>query len=258
MESATAVSAAVAAGPALVGSSRGRQAGEPQWTWGAEGQPVEQAARVAREAAPGGLVVTREVAAALSDRFSFQPTPNGVYGVVAVTDDERGAMRRLPDRRLTTILVTDVVGSTSTVERVGDRAGGELLAANERVTRAELALYGGEEIDTAGDGFLAAFDSPARAIRCGFAVIARVADLGLVIRAGVHTGELEQVEGSTRGIALHVAARIAGHAAPGEVLVSATTRELAAGAGFGFVDRGEHTLKGVSDPRRLFAVEDRP
>src|SRR5262249_39804051 len=133
---------------------------------------------------------------------------------------------------------------------------GELLAANERVTRAELAVYGGEEIDTGGDSFLAEFDSPARAIECAFGVIARVHELGLVVRAGVHTGELERVDGRARGIALHVAARIAGQAAPGEVLVSATTRELAAGAGLDFDDRGEHSLKGVSAPRRLYAARE--
>ena len=161
---------------------------------------------------------------------------------------------RRPIVDVTTILVTDIVGSTSTFERVGDRAGGELLAAHERVTRDELVLHGGAEINTVGDGFLAAFDSPARAIRCAFAVLARVRELGLVIRAGVHTGELERVEGTVRGIAMHVAARIATRAAPGEVLVSATTRELAAGAGLAFVDRGEHRLKGVSEPRHLFAA----
>ena len=159
---------------------------------------------------------------------------------------------------MTTILVTDIVGSTSTLERVGDQAGGELLAAHERMTRDELVLHGGDEINMVGDGFFASFASPARAIRCALAIVSRVRDLGIVIRAGIHTGELERIGGTPRGIAMHVAARIASRAAPGEVLVSATTRELAAGAGLEFTDRGEHRLKGVADPRRLFAAfEDR-
>ncbi len=123
------------------------------------------------------------------------------------------------------------------------------------MTRAELVVHGGKEINAVGDGFLAAFESPASAIRCAFSVHDRVRELGLVIRAGAHTGELETVDGTARGIAMHVASRIAGRAAPGEVLVSSTTRELAAGAGLTFFDRGEHHLKGLSDPRQLFAAK---
>ena len=255
-DAAVVASVAVDAGQALVGSTRTGQAGALRWVWGAQGDPVERASALAGNAPNGTVMVTTEVAAAVSDRFSLQPEGDNVYAVSASATDDATVTSRAADRRVRTILVTDIVGSTTTVERVGDRVGGELLAANERLTRAELALYGGEEIDTGGDSFLAAFDSPARAIRCAFAVLARVRELGLVIRAGVHTGELERVEGRARGIALHVAARIADRAGPGEVLVSATTRELTAGAGLQFADRGEHTLKGVSEKRHLFAALD--
>jgi class 3 adenylate cyclase len=136
-------------------------------------------------------------------------------------------------------------------ERVGDHAWNELASAQERATRAELARFGGEEINTTGDGFLVAFDSPARAIRCALAVMIRLDSLGLRIRAGVHTGEVEQVDGRTRGIALALASRIAARANPSEVLASATTRELAAGSALIFSDRGEHLLDGVAERRRL-------
>jgi DNA-binding CsgD family transcriptional regulator len=124
------------------------------------------------------------------------------------------------------------------------------------VTRAEITLFGGEELDTTGDGFILAFESAAGAIRCALALLDRLTELGLTIRAGIHTGEVEDVGGKARGIALHIASRIGARANPGEILVSSTTRELAAGAGLTFADRGEHLLKGVSEPRRLFAASD--
>jgi class 3 adenylate cyclase len=158
-------------------------------------------------------------------------------------------------RRIRTIVVTDVVDSTETVERVGDRAWSDLVTAHDDAIRRELVLFGGEEVDTTGDGFIASFDSAARAIRFALAVLERVSALGLTIRAGIHTGEIEWVDGRVRGIALHLASRITAQAEPGELLVSAATRELAAGAGLAFTDRGEHTLKGVSEPRRLYTAE---
>ena len=252
-----ATAAAVASGPAQVGSTRVERAGRSRWVYGAEGEPVARASSLARRAAGGGLAVTGDVAAAVSHRFRLEASGAGVYDVLApiIGDDGADAASARPaDRRLRTVLVTDVVGSTRAVERLGDRAAGDLLAAHEQATRAELALFGGEEIDAAGDGFLASFDSPARAILCAFSVVGRAAALGLTLRVGIHTGELELVEGKVRGIALHVASRIAARAAPGEVLVSSTTHELTAGAGLVFVDRGEQTLKGVSEPKRLFAA----
>jgi DNA-binding NarL/FixJ family response regulator len=245
-------SAAVTVGRATVGSRRVVHGTTTLWAWGAEGDPVELASTLAHGAATGAVVVAGDVAVVVGDRFPIAPVGNDVFSIRV---GGGGAPRPPSSRFVTTILVTDVVGSTRTFERVGDRAGGELLAAHERVTRAELVVHGGREINAVGDGFLAAFGSPASAIRCAFAVNDRVRELGLVIRAGVHTGELETVDGTARGIAMHVASRIAGRAAPGEVLVSSTTRELVANAGLRFFDRGEHHLKGLSEPRQLFAAK---
>jgi class 3 adenylate cyclase len=200
-----------------------------------------------------------DAAAVVSDRFRLQSVGDGVYRVLTpITDGDETDAAPPPDRQIRTILMTDIVDSTRTAERVGDRAWGELLAAHEDAVRGELVVFGGDEIDTTGDGFVVSFDSPARAIRCVLAVLDRVAALGLTIRAGINTGEVEYVEGTPRGIALHVASRIAARAAPGEILVDATTRELAAGAGLAFANRGVHTLKGVSENKQLFAVIEAP
>jgi CheY-like chemotaxis protein/class 3 adenylate cyclase len=239
---------AITAGPAQVGSTRVRDDGEPRWVFGAEGEPVERALDLARGAGEAGVLVAGDAAAAVKDRFLLEPVGKGAHRVV-------GPATQPPvDRWISTVLVTDIVGSTSTAERIGDRAWGDLVAAHEQVLRETLGLYRGKEIDTTGDGFLASFDSPARAIRCALAIHERLAELGLTIRVGIHTGEVERVGGSIRGIAMHVASRIADQADSEEVLVSATTRELAAGSGLVFTDRGEHALKGVAEPRRLYAA----
>ena len=159
-----------------------------------------------------------------------------------------------PNRVLATILFTDLVGSTEKATALGDHAWAELLAAHHQTVRRELERFGGEEIDTAGDGFLALFDGPARAIRCALAIRERVHALGLEIRIGVHTGEIERVDHAARGVAVHIAARVAANAAGGDVLVSSTTRDLVAGSGLSFADRGEHELKGVEERKRLFAA----
>ena len=159
------------------------------------------------------------------------------------------------DRVLATVLFTDLVGSTERAEVLGDRAWGTLLRAHNDAVRAELGRFSGEEIDTAGDGFLALFDGPARAIRCALGVREALRTLELDVRAGVHTGEVERRAGDKpRGIAVHVGARVMSLAGAGEVLVSSTTRDLVAGSGLQFEDRGEHELKGVEGPRRLFAA----
>jgi class 3 adenylate cyclase len=160
----------------------------------------------------------------------------------------------LPGRVLATILVTDIAGSTEKAAELGDRAWADLLSSHHQAIRRELRRHSGEEIDTAGDGFLALFDGPARAIRCALAVTRHVSELGLAIRAGIHTGEVERRGPEARGIAVHVAARVAAEAAPGEVLVTATTRDLVAGSGLSFSDRGERRLKGLDEPRRLFGA----
>jgi class 3 adenylate cyclase/predicted alpha/beta hydrolase len=159
------------------------------------------------------------------------------------------------DRILATILSTDIVASTEHVTRLGDRVWRDLLERHHALVRRELERYRGREIDTAGDGFFAAFDGPARAIRCAKAVVGDATRLGVELRAGLHTGECEVLDSKLTGIAVHTAARVAATASPGEVLVSATVRDLVAGSGITFAERGEHALKGLPDRVRLFAVE---
>jgi DNA-binding NarL/FixJ family response regulator len=251
------VGAAVSVGTAQVGSTRATRGGEARWAYGAEGPPVERAAELAREASGRDVLVSGDAAAALTDRFDLRPLGAGAFRVVEPADAKDAA--RTPgarERRVRTILITDIVGSTKTAERIGDRAWTELLAAHDRATREELVLFGGEEVDTTGDGFVAAFDAPATAIRCAFELMGRLAAIGVRIRAGVHTGEVEYLEGTARGIALNMATRIAARAGAGEVLVSDTTRELAVGSGLVFTGRGEHVLRGVSEQKRLYAAVD--
>jgi class 3 adenylate cyclase len=159
------------------------------------------------------------------------------------------------DRVLATLLFTDLVGSTKKAESLGDAAWASLLGSHNDVVRRHLARFSGEEVDTAGDGFLAVFDGPARAIRCAVEIREALRALGLDVRAGVHTGEVERPAGDKpRGIAVHVGARVMSAAAAGDVLVSSTTRDLVAGSGLVFEDRGERELKGLEGARRLFAV----
>jgi class 3 adenylate cyclase len=163
--------------------------------------------------------------------------------------------RSTGDRELATILLTDLVGSTEKARSLGDTGWATLLARHNEVVRRQLEQFSGEEIDTAGDGFLAVFDGPARAIRCALAIRKGLRTLGLDVRAGVHTGEVEQRPGDKpRGIAIHACARIMALAGAGEVLVSSTTRDLVAGSGLEFADRGEHELRGIDGMRRIFAA----
>lgn len=158
------------------------------------------------------------------------------------------------DRFLATILFVDVVKSTERVAKLGDAAWRELLNRYYAMARRELAVYGGVEVDTAGDGLLSHFDGPGRAIRCARAIERGAVQLGLEARAGVHTGEVERDRTAIRGIAVHLASRIASLAAADEVLVSSTVRDLVAGSGFQFADRGTHELKGIAEPRQVLAV----
>ena len=158
------------------------------------------------------------------------------------------------DRVLATILSTDIVRSTELVVQLGDRGWRDLLDRHHTLVRRDLTRYQGREIDTAGDGFFAAFDGPARAIRCAKAVVDEAGPLGVQLRAGLHTGECEVLDGKLTGIAVHTAARVQGGAAGGEVLVSGTVRDLVAGSGITFEDRGERSLKGLPEPLRLYAV----
>ncbi len=150
-----------------------------------------------------------------------------------------------PNRVLATILFTDIVNSTERIRELGDHAWADLLARHHATVRRELERFRGHEVDTAGDGFLATFDGPARAIRCAMAARDAVRPLGIELRAGLHTGECELLGDKVAGIAVHTGARISALAAPGEVLVSATVRDLVSGSGIVFEDRGEHQLKGV-------------
>ena len=159
-----------------------------------------------------------------------------------------------PGRVLATVLFTDIVGSTDRAIELGDRAWRKLLERHHDAIRSELGRFRGKEIDTAGDGFFATFDGPARAIRCGCAIAQAMRELGLDVRIGLHTGECELVDGKVAGIAVHTGARVAANAEPGEVLVSRTVKDLVAGSGLIFEDRGEHKLKGIPGDWRLFAV----
>jgi pimeloyl-ACP methyl ester carboxylesterase len=159
-----------------------------------------------------------------------------------------------PDRVLATVLMTDIVGSSERAAELGDRRWRELLEAHHALVRKELARWRGREVDTAGDGFLATFDGPARAIRCATAIRDGLRAVGLEIRAGLHTGECEIIGGKIGGIAVHIAARVAAQAAPGEVFVSGTVRDLIAGSGIELEDRGVQTLRGIPGEWQLLAV----
>ena len=159
------------------------------------------------------------------------------------------------DRVLATVLFTDIVGSTAKAAELGDRRWRELLEQHHAVIRRQLVRYQGRELDTAGDGFFASFDGPARAIRCACAIGETLRDLGIEVRVGLHTGECELINGKVGGIAVHIGARVAAKADPGEVLVSSTVRDIVAGSGIGFRERGAFDLKGVPGEWRLYAVE---
>jgi class 3 adenylate cyclase len=155
---------------------------------------------------------------------------------------------------LATVLFTDIVRSTETAAALGDRRWRELLQAHHAAVRRELERFRGREVDTAGDGVLATFDGPARAIRCAIAIRDVVEAIGLSIRAGLHTGECEMHGSEIAGIAVHMGARVAALSGSGEVLVSSTVKDLVAGSGIEFEDRGVHELKGVPGDWRLYAV----
>jgi len=160
-----------------------------------------------------------------------------------------------PERVLATVLFTDIVGSTSKAAELGDRAWRELLEQHHALIRRQLMRHRGSELDVAGDGFFARFDGPARAIHCATAITDEVRELGIEVRAGLHTGECELVDGKVGGIAVHIGARVAKEAEPSEVLVSSTVKDLVAGSGLSFRERGVAQLKGVPEEWRLYAVE---
>lgn len=158
------------------------------------------------------------------------------------------------ERNVRTVLFTDIVGSTALAAKIGDRAWHELLSRHHAVVRAAIERFGGCEVDTAGDGFFVTFESPARAVACGCELIKGVAELGIIVRAGAHTGECEMLAGRVSGIAVHVGSRVSALAAPGVLLASSTVKDLMAGSRVEFHDRGVHVLRGVPGEWRLFEV----
>jgi class 3 adenylate cyclase len=183
---------------------------------------------------------------------SVATSADGIEEIVEFLTGERPAVE--VDRILTTLLFTDIVGSTERAASLGDHAWRSLLDAHDWVVRDHLRRFRGREINTTGDGFVACFDGPARAIRCGEAIIGATRGLGIEVRAGLHTGECEVRGDDLGGLAVHIAARVGAHAGPGEVLVSGTVKDLVAGSSIEFLDRGEHELKGVPGMWRLYGV----
>jgi class 3 adenylate cyclase len=159
------------------------------------------------------------------------------------------------DRVLATVLFTDIVDSTSQLAEVGDGRWRAKLDEHNRVVRSELDRWRGREVKNSGDGFLVTFDGPDRAVKCTAGIVDRVADLGLSVRAGLHTGECELLADDLAGMAVHIGARVMDCAGPGEVLASSTVKELVVGSDLRFVDRGVQVLKGVPDPWHLYALE---
>ncbi|HET7856768.1 MAG TPA: adenylate/guanylate cyclase domain-containing protein [Gaiellaceae bacterium] len=194
----------------------------------------------------------------------FMEFPGDVHGMLGPESDrileviEEFATGTPPPirmrRMLSTIVSVDIVGSTERLAEVGDATWNELLGRFYAGVERELARHMGQEIDRAGDGCLAIFDGPTRAVRCATAIQAASRELGLNVRAGVHTGEVERADGAVRGIAVHLAARVAALAESDEVLVSSTVRDLVAGSGLEFTDAGTHELKGVAERKQLFRL----
>jgi class 3 adenylate cyclase len=248
----------------------GRFVCESGWRWSKDVRPI-----VGGQACQNrhvGYVITGRLHVVMDDGTELEIRPNDAYEIPPghdawVVGDETwdtveftsarifGVAPDIDDERvLATILFTDIVDSTQTIARVGDRAWRTLLLEHNDRLRAVLDRHRGREIGTTGDGFLALFDGAARAVRAAAVMAPAVASLGIAIRAGLHTGEVGIAGGQARGLAVHAAARVAALAGPGEVLVSATTHDLLDGSELVFEDRGEHELKGLVGPRRIFAL----
>jgi class 3 adenylate cyclase len=216
------------------------------------GMPYQQALALAQDETPEA----RAEAIALFERVGASAAAARLRASPTATARAPSGDGAAGERTLATLILTDLVDSTALLTRVGDRAWADLIDRHDLMVREELERHLGREIDSAGDGFLAAFDEPVHAIRCARAIVDRVGSLDLRVRVGIHTGEVERRGQRARGVAVHLVARVAACAAPGEVLVTGTTRDLVAGSGLAFTDRGKHELKGIERPRRLFALED--
>jgi class 3 adenylate cyclase len=210
---------------------------------------VEEGRYMARHI-PGARFVELEGADHLPGDGDMSAVVEEVGRFIGSVQDEEASF----DRVLASVLFTDIVGSTEKAAELGDRRWGETIEAHHATVRAILARYHGIEIDTAGDGFFATFDGPARAVRCAQAIAEAVRVLGLEVRVGVHTGEVETIDGKVGGIAVNIGARVGGMAGPSEVLVSSTVKDLVAGSGLVFQDRGEQDLRGIPDRWHLYGV----
>jgi pimeloyl-ACP methyl ester carboxylesterase/class 3 adenylate cyclase len=211
-------------------------------------EPVEGARYIAREV-PGAKYVELE-------GVDSPPWAGDSSAIVDEIEEFLTGIRRAPeqDRVLSTVLFTDIVGSTEQLARIGDKPWKDLLARHDELSKAEVEQARGTFVDSTGDGVFAMFDGPARAVRCATAIGGAVRPLGIEIRAGCHTGEIELAGDAVRGIAVHIGARVAAMAGPSEVLVSSTVKDLVAGSGLTFEDAGEHELKGVPDRWHLYRV----
>jgi class 3 adenylate cyclase len=222
--------------------------------------------RVGDSAAPGSRYIAEHIPGARhlelpgSDHAEFvgdcRPFLQELEQFLAEAWEARTRADSEADRVLATVLFTDIVDSTAKAVELGDSRWRELVQAHHGLVRQELARFRGTEVDTAGDGFFASFDGPARAIRCACAISEGVRELGIEIRAGLHTGECERIDAKVGGIAVNIGARVASEAGAGEVLVSSTVKDLVAGSGIEFRERGVAELKGVPGEWRLFAVEN--
>jgi class 3 adenylate cyclase len=251
----------------------GRQVFEPGWRWSTDTQPVVGTDWC--EVFHQGVVISGRLRVAMSDGPELELGPGDLFEVPSghdawVIGDEAFVSVDFAGRRhfaeaeasggrhaVATVLFTDIVDSTQTAERLGDAAWRGLIAEHNVRARREIEKYRGREIKTTGDGLLVIFDSPAAGVRAGAAIVDAVAGLGIELRAGLHSGEIELTASDVRGIAVHTAARVMSAAGPEEVLVSRTTRDLAVGSGLEFEPRGAHALKGLSEPIELFALTRR-
>jgi len=248
----------------------GRMIMEPGWTWHDNMKPIAGTDRCMYHHL--GFVLSGTLHVSYADGTEATVGPDEMYEFppghdAEVVGDEpwvavdfRGArsyarpVAASADRILATVLFTDIVDSTATLERVGDAAWRDMLARYNEVLQFELDTYRGREVKQTGDGSIVLFDGPARSVECAASIARRVRAVGLEIRCGLHTGEVELVPGDVRGVAVHVASRVMGLAGPGEVLISGVTRDLLAGSGLRFETRGRHELKGIEGEREVFAL----
>lgn len=257
----------------LAGMSVSHDVHSPGWRWSSDVKPL--VGTPSCELRHVGVVLRGRLHVALDDGYEFEVGQGDVMIIPAghdawVVGDEPyetigwsgvrgwlGALEVGLERVLVTLVMTDIVGSTSLAKRLGDRAWGELLAQFTESARDTIARYRGQLVELTGDGVLARFDGAVRAVRCAVALRAAAGELGIPIRAAVHTGEVEVAEGNLRGVALHENARILRFAEAGEILASATTRALANAPGLDFVDHGEHTLRGLEGTYQLYRLDVR-